>query len=36
LDHPDVIVHTFNDEERHFYRLERLWEDGKNLTKYLD
>lgn len=36
LDYQDVIVHIFNDEERDFYRLERLWEDGKNLTKYLD
>lgn len=36
LDYEDVIVHVFNDEERDFYRLERLWEDGKNLTKFLD
>lgn len=36
LDYADVIVHIFNDEERDFYRLERLWEDGKNLTKYED
>lgn len=36
LDYQDVIVHIFNDEERDFYRLERLWEDGKNLTKYED
>ncbi|MDE6557517.1 MAG: ribosome silencing factor [Clostridia bacterium] len=34
LDYADVIVHIFNDEERDFYHLERLWEDGKNLTKY--
>ena len=34
LDYEDVIVHIFNDEERDFYRLERLWEDGKNLTRY--
>lgn len=36
VDYADVIVHVFNDEERDFYRLERLWEDGKNLTKYED
>lgn len=36
LDYEDVIVHIFNDEERDFYRLERLWEDGKNLTRYED
>ena len=34
LDYEDVIGHIFNAEERDFYRLERLWEDGKNLTKY--
>lgn len=36
LDYGDVMVHIFNDEERDFYRLERLWEDGQNLTKYED
>lgn len=36
LDYADVIVHLFGDEERDFYRLERLWEDGENLTRYQD
>lgn len=36
LDYTDVIVHIFNDEERDFYCLERLWEDGKNLTHFKD
>jgi ribosome-associated protein len=36
LDYSDVIVHIFNDEERDFYRLERLWESGNNLIKYED
>ena len=36
LDYQDVIVHIFNDEMRDFYCLERLWEDGKNLTRYED
>lgn len=36
LDYQDVIVHIFNDEERDFYNLERLWADGKNLTRYED
>ena len=36
LDYTDVIVHIFNDEERDFYCLERLWEDGKNLTRFQD
>jgi ribosome-associated protein len=36
LDYSDVIVHIFGDEERDFYRLERLWEDGANLVRYED
>ena len=36
LDYADVIVHLFGDEERDFYRLERLWEDGANLTRFED
>ncbi len=36
LDYADVIVHIFNDEERDFYNLERLWEDGKNIVRYAD
>lgn len=36
LDYADVIVHIFGDEERDFYRLERLWEDGANLTRFTD
>ena len=36
LDYADVIVHIFGDEERDFYNLERLWEDGENLKKYED
>lgn len=36
LDYSDVIVHIFGGEERDFYRLERLWEDGANLVRYED
>ena len=30
LDYNDVLVHIFHQEERDYYRLERLWEDGDN------
>ena len=36
VDYADVIVHIFSDEERDFYNLERLWEDGKNIVRYTD
>lgn len=29
LDYGDVIVHIFHEEDRSFYKLERLWSDGK-------
>lgn len=28
LDYQDVIIHIFNQEERLFYDLERIWSDG--------
>lgn len=30
LDYGSVMVHVFHQEERSFYNLERLWEDGHN------
>lgn len=30
LDYGTVLVHIFHPEDRQFYRLERLWEDGQN------
>jgi ribosome-associated protein len=31
LDFSEVIVHVFHDDERAFYGLERLWQDGEFL-----
>lgn len=31
LDYSDIIVHVFNQEDRLFYDLERLWKDGKEV-----
>jgi len=28
-DYGDVVVHMFHEEDRSFYKLERLWSDGK-------
>lgn len=32
LDYNDIIVHIFNQEDRLFYDLERLWQDGKTIN----
>lgn len=31
MDYQDVIIHIFNQEERLFYDLERIWMDGQTL-----
>lgn len=31
MDFSDIIVHVFNEEDRLFYGLERIWRDGKHL-----
>ena len=31
MDYGDVIVHVFDEENRLFYELERIWRDGKTL-----
>lgn len=30
MDYGSVIVHIFHPEDRAYYRLERLWQDGQN------
>lgn len=31
LDYSDIIVHIFDQENRSFYNLERIWGDGKEI-----
>lgn len=31
LDYSDIIVHVFDEENRLFYDLERIWRDGKDI-----
>lgn len=33
MDYGDVIVHVFSKEDRLFYDLERIWKDGKKITR---
>ena len=33
MDYSDVIVHIFSKEDRLFYDLDRIWRDGKIVTK---
>lgn len=33
LDFGDIVVHIFSRDDRRFYNLERIWRDGKFLTK---
>lgn len=32
MDYSDVVVHIFHEEDREFYNLERLWQDGKEVA----
>ena len=32
LDYGDVIIHLFDEENRLFYDLERIWRDGKKIN----
>ncbi len=31
LDYGSVVIHVFHKEQRQYFQLERLWEDGKEL-----
>lgn len=33
MDFNDIIVHVFNEEDRLFYNLEKIWLDGKLIDK---
>ena len=33
MDYGDLIIHVFDEENRLFYDLERIWRDGKQITK---
>jgi ribosome-associated protein len=33
MDYGDVIVHIFDRENRSFYNLERIWNDGRRVEK---
>ena len=35
LDYAHVIVHVFHPEERNFYNIERLWQDGANQVEFV-
>lgn len=35
LDYAHVIVHIFHPEERKFYNIERLWQDGTNQVEFV-
>lgn len=35
LDYAEIIVHIFHPEERAYYNIERLWQDGTNQVPFV-
>ena len=33
MDYRDIVIHIFDEENRLFYDLERIWRDGKQISK---
>ncbi|ROR29260.1 ribosome-associated protein [Mobilisporobacter senegalensis] len=33
MDYGDIIIHVFSKEDRLFYDLERIWRDGKTISR---
>ncbi len=33
VDYGDIVVHLFSPDQRDFYQIEELWEDGKVLLR---
>jgi ribosome-associated protein len=33
VDYGDVVIHLFSPDQREYYQIEELWEDGKVLLK---
>ncbi|WP_286816503.1 ribosome silencing factor [Bacteroides sp. Phil13] len=33
MDYGDIVIHIFSKEDRLFYDLERIWRDGKKVSK---
>ena len=36
MDYGNIIVHVFRDDTRMLYCLEKLWDDGTNVEKYVE
>ena len=36
MDYGDIIVHVFDRENREFYNLERIWNDGRRIDQIKD